>query len=68
MLGLTIVSSNTLLPLSKGQSVARYLGYYVSCQFFGLGFIWAAFDSRKQGWQDKLAKTLVIYENKKGQQ
>jgi uncharacterized RDD family membrane protein YckC len=68
MLGLTIVSSNTLLPLSKGQSVARYLGYYVSCQFFGLGFIWAAFDSRKQGWHDKLAKTLVIYENKKGQQ
>jgi uncharacterized RDD family membrane protein YckC len=25
-----------------------------------LGFIWVAFDARKQGWHDKLAGTLVI--------
>jgi uncharacterized RDD family membrane protein YckC len=25
-----------------------------------LGVIWVAFDSRKQGWHDKIARTLVI--------
>jgi uncharacterized RDD family membrane protein YckC len=25
-----------------------------------LGFIWIAFDKRKQGWHDKLAGTVVI--------
>lgn len=25
-----------------------------------LGFIWVAFDDRKQGWHDKLAGTLVV--------
>jgi uncharacterized RDD family membrane protein YckC len=27
-----------------------------------LGFIWIAFDKRKQGWHDKLAGTVVILE------
>ena len=25
-----------------------------------LGFLWVAFDKRKQGWHDKLAGTVVI--------
>jgi uncharacterized RDD family membrane protein YckC len=25
------------------------------------GFIWVAFDKRKQGWHDKLARTVVVY-------
>ena len=25
-----------------------------------LGFIWVAFDARKQGWHDKLANTVVV--------
>jgi uncharacterized RDD family membrane protein YckC len=25
-----------------------------------LGFIWVAFDKRKQGWHDKIAGTVVI--------
>ena len=25
-----------------------------------LGFIWVAFDAKKQGWHDKLAGTLVV--------
>ena len=42
------------------QLVARYLGYYVSMFFIGLGFLWIAFDPRKQGLHDKIANTLVI--------
>ena len=26
----------------------------------GVGFLWVAFDPRKQGWHDKMAGTLVI--------
>jgi uncharacterized RDD family membrane protein YckC len=46
---------------SFGQLLIRYLGYFVSVAFFGLGFIWIAFDAKKQGWHDKLAGTVVIY-------
>ena len=27
-----------------------------------LGFLWIAFDKRKQGWHDKLAGTVVTYD------
>jgi len=38
----------------------RYIGYFVSVIPFGLGFIWIAFDSKKQGFHDKLAGTVVV--------
>jgi uncharacterized RDD family membrane protein YckC len=45
---------------STGQFIGRYLGYYVSSIPLLLGLIWVGFDSRKQGWHDKLAGTLVV--------
>ncbi len=65
LLGLKIVDAKTAQPLNKQQGIVRYLGYYLSTLFFGLGFIWAAFDRRKQAWHDKIAGTLVIYNNQK---
>jgi uncharacterized RDD family membrane protein YckC len=41
----------------------RYLGYFVSALPLGLGFFWVAWDKRKQGFHDKLAKTVVIHED-----
>jgi len=38
----------------------RFVGYILSRTFFYLGFFWIAFDTRKQGWHDKLAKTYVV--------
>jgi uncharacterized RDD family membrane protein YckC len=55
-----IVDANTFGRASNGQLVIRYLCYYVSIIVLGLGFIWIAFDRRKQGWHDKLARTVVI--------
>ena len=55
-----IVDADTGGPLSVGQSLGRYLGYYVSIFGLFLGFAWVAFDGRKQGWHDKLAGTVVI--------
>lgn len=42
------------------QLAVRYLGYFLSLVPLGLGFLWIAFDRRKQGWHDKLARTVVI--------
>jgi uncharacterized RDD family membrane protein YckC len=46
---------------STKQCVVRYLGYFVSIFGLFLGFLWVAFDRRKQGWHDKMARTVVIY-------
>ncbi len=59
-LSLRIVDATTGNPLSVCQSIGRYLGYYVSMIPLFIGIIWVAFDSRKQGWHDKLASTVVI--------
>ena len=46
--------------IGPGYSVLRYLGYVASAAVLGLGFLWIAFDPRKQGWHDKIADTYVI--------
>lgn len=55
-----IVDAKTFRPASNGRLVIRYIGYFISTFFFCLGFLWIAFDKRKQGWHDKLAGTVVI--------
>ena len=55
-----IVDVKTLSAPSTTQNIIRYLAYFVSFSVLGLGFIWIAFDKRKQGWHDKLAGTVVI--------
>lgn len=47
-------------PLSAGDVVLRYLGYYLNSIAFGLGWLWAMFDENRQGWHDKLAGTIVV--------
>jgi len=36
------------------------IGYWLSGAVFYLGFIWVAFDDKKQGWHDKIARTFVV--------
>lgn len=48
--------------LSIGRALLRYVGYLISAALFSIGFFWAAFDSKRQGWHDKLADTLVVYQ------
>jgi len=42
------------------RSVLRYVGYIISAFIFMIGYLWIAFDSRKQGIHDKIADTYVI--------
>lgn len=55
-----IVDAKTLSKPSTGQLIVRYIGYFISAFVLCLGFLWVAFDKRKQGWHDKIAGTLVI--------
>ena len=59
-MSLTIVDDTTGRPAALGRCVLRWLGYLLSALPFGLGFLWAAIDSDKQGWHDKLAGTRVV--------
>jgi len=56
----TIVDKTTGGKPSLGQLIIRYLGYIVSMGPIGFGFIWIAFDKKKQGFHDKLANTVVV--------
>jgi uncharacterized RDD family membrane protein YckC len=47
-------------PVSYGQALARTLGYYVNLLTLCIGFLWVAFDPRKQGLHDKIAGTCEI--------
>jgi uncharacterized RDD family membrane protein YckC len=65
LLKLQVVDADTGHALSTPQAIGRYLGYYISMIPLMLGFIWVAFDSRKQGFHDKLAGTVVIHTSSK---
>jgi uncharacterized RDD family membrane protein YckC len=58
--GARIVDAESGAAPSTGQSIGRYFAYYVSMLPLFLGFLWVAFDPRKQGWHDKLARTVVM--------
>jgi len=59
-LGLRIVDAATGEPPTLGRLALRFAGYFVSAAPLYLGFLWAAVDRRKQGWHDKIARTVVI--------
>jgi len=55
-----IVDAETGGKPSKKQCVGRYFAYFLSAIPLGLGFLWVAFDPKKQAWHDKLAGTVVV--------
>jgi uncharacterized RDD family membrane protein YckC len=46
--------------MTFGLAFLRWVGYIISAAVFYLGFVWIAFDAKKQGWHDKIARTVVI--------
>ncbi len=49
VLSLRVVDATTGGTLSVGQSIGRYLGYYVSMIPLFIGLIWVAFDRQEAG-------------------
>jgi len=59
LLGIKLVQEDGS-DVTIGVALLRYLGYIVSIAVVFIGFIWIAFDSRKQGFHDKMAETYVV--------
>ncbi len=61
MLGIGVVNRDTGLPVGFWRMALRQtIGQWVAAIICYLGFIWVLFDANRQGWHDKVAKTLVI--------
>jgi uncharacterized RDD family membrane protein YckC len=61
LFGLRVADAATFQSIGVGKAVLRYIGWIVASFCCSIGLIWAAFDSRKQGWHDKIGGTVVIY-------
>jgi uncharacterized RDD family membrane protein YckC len=59
-----IVDAETFKPVPPTRLLVRYLAYFVSIIPLFLGILWVAWDKKKQGWHDKLAKTVVVQAGK----
>ena len=57
---LRVVDANTGGPIGFGRAVVRWLMTIVNSWACYIGWIWVAFDARKQGWHDKVANSVVL--------
>lgn len=49
-------------PLMTADVIVRCVGYFINGIIppLPLGFLWAFWDKDRQGWHDKLARTIVV--------
>ncbi len=57
-----VVDARTGGRVPLARLVGRYFAYFISALPLGLGFLWIAVDRKKQGWHDKIVRTLVVEE------
>lgn len=60
MLRLRVVDATTGGPIGISRALVRWLMTIVNSWACYIGWIWVAFDPRKQGWHDKVANTVVL--------
>ena len=64
LLGLRVIHLETGEPAGFWRMLLReVVGKWVSGAILGLGYLWAIWDNRKQGWHDKIAGTVVLRED-----
>jgi uncharacterized RDD family membrane protein YckC len=59
LLGMVVVRTDGS-KLNFTAALLRYIGYLISGMLLSLGFLWINLDARRQGWHDKIARTIVI--------
>ena len=60
MMAVRVVRDSDGGPVTGGQAILRFIGYWVSGAVFHLGFAWILIDRRKRGWHDLIAGTVVV--------
>ena len=58
-MGIQVISKDGT-AITWGKGILRYIGYIINGIAFSIGFMWVAFDRKRQGWHDKIAGTYVI--------
>jgi uncharacterized RDD family membrane protein YckC len=58
--GLRIVDAGSGQHAKAWQYIGRYFMALAASSCVGIGYLWIAIDPRKQGWHDKLVRTVVI--------
>ena len=57
---LRVVDAQTGAPIGIARAIVRWLMTLVNSWACYIGWIWVAFDARKQGWHDKVANSVVL--------
>ena len=60
LLHLKVVDADTGGPIGYARATVRFLMTIVNSWACYIGWIWVAFDPRKQGWHDKVANSVVL--------
>lgn len=60
LLHLRVVDADTGGPIGYARATVRFLMSIVNGWACYIGWIWVAFDPRKQGWHDKVANSVVL--------
>jgi uncharacterized RDD family membrane protein YckC len=60
ILGIRVVSADGGRLGYRAVLLRHLVGYPLNLLCGGLGFLWMLWDSKQQGWHDKLAGTIVI--------
>jgi uncharacterized RDD family membrane protein YckC len=60
LLGLKVVHKSDK-KISFFRALLRFFAYWISAIPIFLGFFWVLWDSKRQGWHDKIAGTQVVY-------
>lgn len=60
LLGIKVVDVKGKTPSTGVLGTREFVGKLVSTLILGIGFLMIAFDSKKQGLHDKIAKTYVV--------
>ena len=62
VLGIRVVNEDGS-SMTYRKAFFRWLGYLLCDLTLNIGYVWAAFDPRKQGLHDKVCRTIVVHEH-----
>jgi uncharacterized RDD family membrane protein YckC len=60
LVGIKLVDAKTEFPPSLWQLIRRFLGYFISLPPLMFGYLWCAWDEKRQTWHDKIAGTVML--------